>query len=47
MTSSPFIFGGTDPIDPRVLQGLGGTDTPNEHPQQQQNQQDEDLGGLY
>ncbi|MCX7358751.1 MAG: penicillin-binding protein 1A [Alphaproteobacteria bacterium] len=47
VTSSPFIFGGTDPIDPRVLQGLGGTDTPNEHPPQQQNQQDEDLGGLY
>ncbi|MEZ5971929.1 MAG: PBP1A family penicillin-binding protein [Hyphomonadaceae bacterium] len=45
VTSSPFIFGGTDPIDPRVLQGLTGSDTPNEHGQQQQ--QDEDLGGLY
>lgn len=48
VTSSPFIFGGTDPIDPRVLQGLGGSDTPNEaRPQQPQQQQDEDLGGLY
>lgn len=47
VTSSPFIFGGTDPIDPRVLQGLGGADTPNERPQQPQQQQDEDLGGLY
>ncbi len=45
VTSSPFIFGGTDPIDPRVLQGLGGADTPNE--QRPQQQQDEDLGGLY
>jgi penicillin-binding protein 1A len=50
VTSSPFVFGGTDPIDPRVLSGLGGTDTPNEasgqRPQQQQ-REDEDLGGLY
>jgi penicillin-binding protein 1A len=45
VTSSPFIFGGTDPIDPRVLQGLAGTDTPNEH--RPPHQQDEDLGGLY
>jgi penicillin-binding protein 1A len=50
VTSSPFVFGGTDPIDPRVLQGLGGTDTPNENtgqPAQQQQREDEDLGGLY
>ncbi|MFN3464321.1 MAG: penicillin-binding protein 1A [Terricaulis sp.] len=45
VTSSPFIFGGTDLIDPRVLQGLGGADTPNE--QRPQQRQDEDLGGLY
>jgi penicillin-binding protein 1A len=50
VTSSPFVFGGTDPIDPRVLQGLGGTDTPNEgtgQRAQQQEREDEDLGGLY
>ena len=49
VTSSPFIFGGTDPIDPRVLSGLGDVFTPNEQvgPQQPQQQQDEDLGGLY
>jgi penicillin-binding protein 1A len=50
VTSSPFVFGGTDPIDPRVLSGLGGTDTPNEATgprAQQQEREDEDLGGLY
>ncbi|MEZ5995869.1 MAG: penicillin-binding protein 1A [Hyphomonadaceae bacterium] len=49
VSSSPFVFGGTDPIDPRVLSGLGAAYTPTEnvdpnHPQQQQS---EDLGGLY
>jgi penicillin-binding protein 1A len=48
VTSSPFIFGGTDPIDPRVLSGLGDVYTPNETAGgTQQQQQDEDLGGLY
>ncbi|MGQ0533046.1 MAG: penicillin-binding protein 1A, partial [Caulobacteraceae bacterium] len=50
VSSSPFVFGGTDPIDPRLLSGLGGADTPNETAgprAQQQEQQDEDLGGLY
>jgi penicillin-binding protein 1A len=49
VTSSPFVFGGTDPIDPRVLSGLSGTDTPSEAPgpRNPQQQQDEDLGGLY
>jgi penicillin-binding protein 1A len=48
VATSPFVFGGTDPIDPRVLSGLGGADTPNETigPRAQQ-QEDEDLGGLY
>lgn len=45
VSASPFVFGGTDPIDPRVLSGLDdpvpGT---GERPQQQQS---EDLGGLY
>ena len=50
VTSSPFVFGGSEPIDPRVLSGLGGADTPNENagrPALQQEQNDEDLGGLY
>lgn len=50
VTSSPFVFGGTDPIDPRVLSGLGGSDTPNENTgprARQQEREDEDLGGLY
>jgi hypothetical protein len=47
--SSPFVFGGADPIDPRVLQGLDATYQPGdqttaERPRQQN---DEDLGGLY
>jgi penicillin-binding protein 1A len=50
VSSSPFVFGGTEPIDPRILSGLTGSDTPNENigPRAQlQEQQDEDLGGLY
>jgi penicillin-binding protein 1A len=50
VSSSPFVFGGTEPIDPRILSGLGGADTPNENigpSAQQQERQDEDLGGLY
>ncbi|MEZ6023500.1 MAG: penicillin-binding protein 1A [Hyphomonadaceae bacterium] len=50
-TSSPFVFGGTDPIDPRVLSSLTGVYAPTEgdaqRPGQQQQQQSEDLGGLY
>src|SRR5690606_11460375 len=55
VSSSPFVFGGTDPIDPRVLSGLGDVYTPYEGAQpqsgqqapQQQQQQTDDLGGLY
>jgi penicillin-binding protein 1A len=47
MASSPFVFGGTDPIDPRVLSGLvnPGPDRPRRVEDQQR--QSEDLGGLY
>ncbi|MGE0741827.1 MAG: penicillin-binding protein 1A [Hyphomonadaceae bacterium] len=47
VASSPFVFGGTDPIDPRVLSGITGVYTPTEGEPQQQQQQSEDLGGLY
>jgi len=52
VATSPFVFGGTDPIDPRVLSGLADVFGPSEtqtqqRPQQQQQQQQEDLGGLY
>jgi penicillin-binding protein 1A len=46
VTSSPFVFGGTDPIDPRVLSGLGDVIEPVEA-QRPQQQEQEDLGGLY
>ncbi|HRO02867.1 MAG TPA: hypothetical protein PLS69_04610, partial [Terricaulis sp.] len=50
VSSSPFVFGGTDPIDPRVLSGLGQALTPGEgqdaRPRNQE-REDEDLGGLY
>lgn len=50
VSSSPFIFGGTDPIDPRVLSDITGVsgDSPVQprNPRQQQ-QESEDLGGLY
>ncbi len=49
VSSSPFVFGGTAPIDPRVLSGLtgvvpgqGGDNRP-----QRREEEDEDLGGLY
>ncbi|MBC7769774.1 MAG: PBP1A family penicillin-binding protein [Phycisphaerales bacterium] len=45
-SSSPFVFGGTAPIDPRVLSALG-EDVPTPQQPQQQEQQAEDLGGLY
>ncbi|MBX9747180.1 MAG: PBP1A family penicillin-binding protein, partial [Hyphomonadaceae bacterium] len=51
LTSSPFVFGGTDPIDPRVLSGLDveyGNDRQRERQQRElQEEQSEDLGGLY
>ena len=51
MASSPFVFGGTDPIDPRVLSGITasyGSEAERERQQRQlQEQQAEDLGGLY
>jgi penicillin-binding protein 1A len=51
VATSPFVFGGTDPIDPRVLSGLE-TNYGNEQERQQQQRQlqehqSEDLGGLY
>jgi penicillin-binding protein 1A len=50
VSSSPFVFGGTDPIDPRVLSGLGDVLTPSEggdlRPRSDE-RNDEDLGGLY
>ncbi|MGE3929845.1 MAG: penicillin-binding protein 1A [Hyphomonadaceae bacterium] len=55
VAASPFVFGGTDPIDPRVLSSLTGVDydpgtgTPQDiqRQQQQQQRQSEELGGLY
>jgi|CXWL01.1.fsa_nt_gi penicillin-binding protein 1A len=51
VSSSPFVFGGTDPIDPRVLSGLTGVYAPTEgdgrRPRNPEEQQSEDLGGLY
>ncbi|MBS0385659.1 MAG: transglycosylase domain-containing protein [Proteobacteria bacterium] len=50
-SASPFVFGGTDPIDPRVLSNFTGVppesaNAPHQQPNQQQNQQ-QDLNGLY
>jgi penicillin-binding protein 1A len=45
-SSSPFVFGGTDPIDPRVLSDLTGSSAP-EGRQRTEEPQNEDLGGLY
>ncbi|MEJ0058861.1 MAG: PBP1A family penicillin-binding protein [Terricaulis sp.] len=53
MPSSPFVFGGTDPIDPRVLSGLQdvfgspGQAEPSTNTTPTPQQRDEDLGGLY
>lgn len=51
VSSSPFVFGGTDPIDPRVLSGLGEAFAPTEGDNQRargnQQQQQDDLNGLY
>jgi penicillin-binding protein 1A len=50
VAASPFVFGGTDPIDPRVLSTLTGVYAPTEGDngqQSQQQRQNEDLGGLY
>jgi hypothetical protein len=44
------VFGGTDPIDPRVLSGLGEVYAPTEGDAQRprgDQQQSEDLNGLY
>jgi penicillin-binding protein 1A len=48
VATSPFVFGGTDPIDPRVLSGLEAAleRDPQQRPQQEQPEA-EDLGGLY
>ncbi len=45
--ASPFVFGGTDPIDPRVLSGLGEAITPDEAGADPARRQGEDLGELY
>jgi penicillin-binding protein 1A len=52
VAASPFVFGGTDPIDPRVLSGLNQSDYGSEQQRERQQrelqeQQSEDLGGLY
>jgi penicillin-binding protein 1A len=47
VSSSPFIFGGTDPIDPRVLQDITGVSAGDGRPRAQQQQQQDDPGGLY
>ncbi len=50
VSGSPFVFGGTDPIDPRVLSGLGDVYAPTEgdsRPAPNNPQQQEELGGLY
>ncbi|MBL8538528.1 MAG: penicillin-binding protein 1A [Hyphomonadaceae bacterium] len=47
VSSSPFVFGGTDPIDPRVLSDFGVTPSGTERRQRNDQEQSEDLGGLY
>jgi penicillin-binding protein 1A len=52
VAASPFVFGGTAPIDPRVLSGLSDSDYGSEQQRERQQrelqeQQAEDLGGLY
>lgn len=44
VASSPFVFGGTDPIDPRALSSLTGEAPRVDAPRQDES---EDLGGLY
>ncbi len=44
VASSPFVFGGTDPIDPRALSSLTGDAPRVDAPRQEES---EDLGGLY
>ena len=44
VASSPFVFGGTDPIDPRALSSLTGEAPQVDAPRQEES---EDLGGLY
>jgi penicillin-binding protein 1A len=50
-SASPFVFGGTDPIDPRVLSNFTGLPPENANTpppqQQQQNEDQQDLNGLY
>ena len=50
VSASPFVFGGTDPIDPRVLSGLNAAypaNPNNAQPQAQTQTPPQDLGGLY
>jgi penicillin-binding protein 1A len=44
-SSSPFVFGGTDPIDPRVLSDLVGPSSDGRRVEEPR--ESEDLGGLY
>jgi penicillin-binding protein 1A len=46
-SSSPFVFGGTDPIDPRVLSQFTGVSDGDRPRNQQQQQQQQDDPGLY
>ena len=48
VASSPFVFGGTDPIDPRVLSGLTSANpAPTTPPRREEERDSEELGGLY
>ena len=48
VASSPFVFGGTDPIDPRLLSELSGANTARgETRRPPQREEAEELGGLY
>jgi len=47
--SSPFVFGGTAPIDPRVLSGITGVVTSDQQgqPRRPEDEEEDELGGLY
>jgi|CXWL01.1.fsa_nt_gi penicillin-binding protein 1A len=46
VSSSPFVFGGTAPIDPRVLSGINDAVQGDNRPEQRR-EEDEELGELY
>ena len=47
--SSPFVFGGTAPIDPRVLSGITGVVTSEQQGalRRPEDEEEDELGGLY